>query len=159
MTMTAIPVIDLAPAFDGTPAERRAVADRIDRACREIGFLLISGHGVEAEIVAQTYAMASAFFDLPVEQKLRIRQPAPHISRGDTPFQGESLAASLGDAAPAAELAPHVRHHSPPFFHQPNDDAVIRTLPSCHGPGHPPRYRPFTYGEHWMCKWMATKTG
>jgi isopenicillin N synthase-like dioxygenase len=327
MAMTAIPVIDLAPYFEGTKAERHAVAEQIDRACREIGFFLITGHGVAPDTIAQTYAMASGFFDLPLEEKLQIRQPAPNISRGYTPFKGETLAASLGAAAPAdlkemidmgpvdvpggeyyerpeaghhfhpnpwpanppgfraameayyrranrlandlmglfalaldlpedffldkldknmsalriirypeqheaplpgqlrsgahtdygtltilmsdraagglqaqhrdgywvdivpdpgsyvvnigdvmqiwtndrwvstlhrvvnppAEVATRARRHSVPFFHQPNYDALIETLPSCHGPGNPTRYQPFTYGDHWMRKWMATK--
>jgi isopenicillin N synthase-like dioxygenase len=58
---------------------------------------------------------------------------------------------------PPAEVATRARRHSVPFFHQPNYDALIETLPSCHGPGNPARYQPFTYGEHWMRKWMATK--
>ena len=101
MPMTAIPVIDLAPHFEGTAAERQSVAQQIDRACREIGFFLITGHGVATDTIEQTYAMASGFFDLPVEEKLKIRQPAANISRGYTPFKGETLAASLGAAAPA----------------------------------------------------------
>lgn len=327
MVMTTIPTLDLTPYFQGTAMERKGVAGQIDLACREIGFFLITGHGVAPETIAETYAMASAFFDLPVEEKLRIRQPAPDISRGYTPFKGEALAASLGKAAPAdlkemidmgpvdvpggeyyerpdaghhfhpnlwpvsppgfraamehyyrranrlandlmalfalalelpedffldkldknmsalriirypeqhaaplrgqlrsgahtdygtltiltsdraagglqaqhrdgywvdivpdpgtyvvnvgdvmqiwtnnrwvstlhrvinppPELASTARRHSVPFFHQPNYDAVIETLPSCHGAGRPARYAPFTYGEHWMRKWMATK--
>lgn len=100
MAMDAIPTVDLAPFFNGDAAGRGAVAAQIDRACREIGFFLITGHGVAAEMMAETYAMASAFFDLPQEEKLGIRQPAPHISRGYTPIRGEALSAGLGMAAP-----------------------------------------------------------
>ena len=40
------------------------------------------------------------------------------------------------------------------FFHQPNYDAVIETLPTCRD-GAPAA--PITYAEHWTAKWMATK--
>jgi hypothetical protein len=58
---------------------------------------------------------------------------------------------------PPRELADTSRRHSMPFFHQPNYDAIIDTLPSCYGPDRPRRYQPVTFGEHWMSKWMATK--
>lgn len=333
MVMTAIPVIDLTPYFGGGSGDRRDVAARINQACGDIGFFMVTGHGVAPELIADTYAAASAFFDLPVEEKLKIRQPAPDISRGYTPFKGETLSASLGAAAPAdlkemidmgpvdvpggdyyerpeaghhfhpnlwparppwfrdtmeryyrranqladdlmalfalaldldldlpeaffldkldknmsalrvirypeqtepplpgqlrsgahtdygtltiltadraagglqaqhrdgywvdvvpepgsyvvnigdvmqiwtndrwistmhrvvnppAELAGRARRHAMAFFHQPNYDAVIETLPSGPGatPGATAGYAPFTYGEHWMRKWMATK--
>jgi isopenicillin N synthase-like dioxygenase len=44
-----VPVIDLAPWFDGDAGDRAAVAQQVDRALRTSGFLLITGHGVPAE--------------------------------------------------------------------------------------------------------------
>ena len=38
------------------------------------------------------------------------------------------------------------------FFHQPNYDALIECLPSCHGPGRPPRYPAVTSGAHRLLK-------
>ncbi|MGK7864878.1 isopenicillin N synthase family dioxygenase [Falsiroseomonas sp. E2-1-a4] len=35
-----------------------------------------------------------------------------------------------------------------PFFYGPDDDAVIRVVPSCTGPGNPPRYEPLLYSNH-----------
>lgn len=35
-----------------------------------------------------------------------------------------------------------------PFFYGPDDDAVIRVVPSCTGPGNPPRYEPLLYSDH-----------
>lgn len=98
--MTGIPHIDVAPFLTGDGAARREVAAAVDAACREIGFFTISGHGVEQAMTDATYAMANAFFRLPLAEKLAIRQPAPEISRGYTPLGGESLSYGLGDAAP-----------------------------------------------------------
>ncbi|HTZ79861.1 MAG TPA: 2-oxoglutarate and iron-dependent oxygenase domain-containing protein [Stellaceae bacterium] len=38
--------------------------------------------------------------------------------------------------------------YSVPFFFHPNFDVEVRCLPSCHGPGNPPRYAPVTSGEY-----------
>ena len=46
MTMAAVPVIDISAYRGGDSAARRALAAEIDRTCREIGFMVISGHGV-----------------------------------------------------------------------------------------------------------------
>lgn len=327
MAMTSIPTIDLAPYLEGSPEGREKVAAEVNRACQEIGFFLIKGHGVPQPMIDRTYDMAAEFFRLPIEDKLPIRTPSPDIARGYTPFKGETLSAGLGQAAPAdlkemidmgpvdvpggeyyeraearnffhpnlwpakpdafapvmeayyrrmnrlandlmgvfahalslpedfffekldrnmsalriicypeqktapepgqlrggahtdygtltilmsdkaagglqaqhrdgywvdvtpepgtyvinigdimqiwtndrwvstmhrvvnppAEVADTSRRHSIVFFHQPNYDALIDTLPSCYGPEHPKRYEPMTYKDHWLGKWNATR--
>ena len=43
-----VPVIDIAPYLAGTPDERNvAAAEQLGRACREVGFYVIVGHGVD----------------------------------------------------------------------------------------------------------------
>lgn len=100
MTMTSLPLIDVGPFLEGSDSARCDVVNAVRRACEEIGFFLICGHGVDQELIDTTYAQAAAFFRLPVEEKLKIRQPAPEVSRGYTPFKGETLSASIGHAAP-----------------------------------------------------------
>ena len=58
---------------------------------------------------------------------------------------------------PPAEVADASRRHSIVFFHQPNYDAIIDTLPSCYGPKRPKKYEPITYKDHWLGKWNATR--
>jgi isopenicillin N synthase-like dioxygenase len=100
MTMEAVPVLDISPCRQGDPAGRRALAAEVDRTCREIGFMVISGHGVEPELIEEVDSLSRAFFDLPLEEKLRIARPAPDILRGYQPFKAEVLARSRGrDAA------------------------------------------------------------
>jgi isopenicillin N synthase-like dioxygenase len=38
--------------------------------------------------------------------------------------------------------------YSTPFFYTPHIGWPIECLPTCHGPGNPPRYPPITYGEY-----------
>ena len=42
------------------------------------------------------------------------------------------------------------RRHSIPFFTAPRNDVVLECLPTCQGPGNPPKYEPISYGE-----WIA----
>src|ERR1700678_99631 len=52
-----VPVIDMAPYLAGTPEGKRRVAEQLGRACREIGFYVIVGHGVAPEMVEQVEAV------------------------------------------------------------------------------------------------------
>ncbi len=100
-TMTAIPLIDLAPALAGGADDRRHVARAIDEACREIGFFTIAGHGVPAATIARLRDAAHAFFALPLAAKLAARHPVPGTNRGYHPLGGETLSAANDEAAPA----------------------------------------------------------
>ncbi|GAA4525663.1 isopenicillin N synthase family dioxygenase [Amycolatopsis samaneae] len=68
---SSVPLVDLAPWFTGTPAGRASVAAEIDRALRESGFLLVTGHGVPEELRARTRELARRFFALPEDVKRR----------------------------------------------------------------------------------------
>ena len=85
--MSWVPVVDLA----GSDA-LEAVAD----ACRRVGFLTVVGHGVPDHVIAGAWDTATAFFDLPVEQRQQVAMPRPGYPYGWSPMAGETLAASLG---------------------------------------------------------------
>src|SRR6266508_4267433 len=68
----AVPVIDLS-------GETRLVVDQIGRACREIGFLTVTGHGVPDELIESTAETARGFFDLPADEKLAFTQGEPTL--------------------------------------------------------------------------------
>src|SRR5258708_30458521 len=88
-------IIDIAPFLDGT--DRSGVAARVDEACREIGFFVITGHGVEPDLLQATREVAMEFFRRPVEQKLGVGDSS---FMGYSPFKGERLAYSLGEETP-----------------------------------------------------------
>ena len=68
--MNAIPTIDLRTWHAGGP-EAAALATRIDVALQRAGFLLVTGHGVDAGLRAEVRAAARRFFALPGEVKQR----------------------------------------------------------------------------------------
>jgi isopenicillin N synthase-like dioxygenase len=88
-----VPTIDLA----GDPA---VVAAAIDRACREIGFFQVVGHGLDPVVQQAAWDAAGELFALPVDAKLAVAIP-PGQAYGYGPYLVERLAASLGEVTPA----------------------------------------------------------
>lgn len=100
MTLMNVPLIDIAPSLAGTAAGKQLVAEKVGQACRDIGFLVITGHGVPDDLVARVRAVSRQFFDLPKPVKERSNRPANDQVRGYSAVGGEALAASLGDDTP-----------------------------------------------------------
>jgi isopenicillin N synthase-like dioxygenase len=94
-----IPIIDIAPFIDGSSAARREVAGAVDAACSDLGFLIISGHGVSEALVEEVRAVSRAYFDLPTEAKIALRMP-PDRYRGYISLGSEALANSLDQKTP-----------------------------------------------------------
>ncbi|MGB1253531.1 MAG: isopenicillin N synthase family dioxygenase [Candidatus Promineifilaceae bacterium] len=91
--MTHIPIIDLTPYFDGS--DKAGVAQQIGRACEEIGFFTISGHGISLDQIVAANAAAGAFFDRGLSAKHLLKR---QDGMGYLGPDGENLAASLDDA-------------------------------------------------------------
>jgi isopenicillin N synthase-like dioxygenase len=99
-----IPVIDLRAVTEGSDEERRAVATDIDRACRQVGFFTVVGHGVADDTIEDLRREALAFFDLPLADRLAVAMPEPGYPYGYSPIDTEALNRSIGgDAAPDAK--------------------------------------------------------
>jgi len=98
MTPT-IPLIGISPCLHGSDPDRRAVANTVDAACADMGFLLVSAHGISAASVDDMRRVSMAFFERPLEEKLRYRMP-PDRYRGFIVFGNEALAYSLDEQTP-----------------------------------------------------------
>ncbi|MEM7798904.1 MAG: 2-oxoglutarate and iron-dependent oxygenase domain-containing protein [Chloroflexota bacterium] len=92
--MKNIPIIDISPFLSGE--DKEGVAEEIGRACEEIGFFAISGHGVSLESIEAAQAAAASFFDRSAEEK---NGSAAEGGMGYIGPDGERLAASLDDKA------------------------------------------------------------
>lgn len=100
MTLLQVPVIDLSSYREGTPEGKARVADEVGRACRDIGFLVISGHGISEDLIGRTYDVSKQFFALPHGEKLKADRPAPDQVRGYSAVGGEGLSFSLDEPTP-----------------------------------------------------------
>ena len=96
------PLIDIAPFVraDARAADQAAVVAAVERACRSTGFLAVTGHGVPPSVIQQLVAASYGFFDLPMDEKLRVRRPRPEQNRGYIPPGDETLARLRGAETP-----------------------------------------------------------
>src|SRR5262245_31475116 len=92
--------LDLEPFRLGGPADRAAVAARLDEACRDSGFLLVTGHGVPVEVCDAVLDAFGAFFARPLDEKLRYVVTDDEANRGYSALGKEGLAYSRGDLTP-----------------------------------------------------------
>ena len=85
----AIPTIDLSPLRGASGTERREVARQIDAACTEIGFFIVTGHGISQDLITTARQQAIDFFALPDEEKMKVQRPArqdqPRLQLGRRP--------------------------------------------------------------------------
>jgi isopenicillin N synthase-like dioxygenase len=97
--LTTVPVIDIAPFIEGSSGGKQAVAAEVGRACTDIGFFSVVGHGVPEALIQRMSDVSRRFFDLPLSEKLKVKRPRPEQSRGYIGFGDENLAYSLGKEA------------------------------------------------------------
>ncbi len=91
-----VPVVDIsAYVGSGTAEERAATARAVDDACRQVGFIQVTGHGVPDDAIAGLASAMDDFFGLDIDAKLAARAPAG-ANRGYTAPNSESLSLSLG---------------------------------------------------------------
>lgn len=96
--MTAVPIIDVAPARSGSHTTRRGVAREIGAACERTGFLMVTGHGLPQSLIDDADGLSRAFFDLPLDEKLAIAIGTR--GRGYRRMGSTTLASSRGEEAP-----------------------------------------------------------
>lgn len=81
---TPIPLISLYPFISASePSARLATAQALTAACRSVGFVYITNHGVPRENVAEAFAWSKKLFDLRKEDKMKaLHPPGSAVHRG-----------------------------------------------------------------------------
>ncbi|CAN5881125.1 2-oxoglutarate and iron-dependent oxygenase domain-containing protein [soil metagenome] len=97
-----VPILDVSRYVAGSDAasdpQCAQLAADLDRACREVGFIQIVGHGVDTAAISGLADALDEFFALPLDTKKRYRRE-PSANRGYSPPKSESLSMSLGISA------------------------------------------------------------
>jgi len=120
-----VPAINIDPFDAGETADRAIVVEAVRSACEEIGFFVITGHGVDEPVVSRIYDASRAFFDLPTAEKDRIGETGPVLGGlMHFGFAKEALAATLGgepvpDLKEALDFGPGF--HGDPWPSRPAD--------------------------------------
>jgi len=88
MAQQSIAVIDLGE-FRGSTAGRTRFIDQLGAAMADTGFFAVEGHGIQADLIAQAYAEAAAFFLKSDAEKQPYERRDLHGQRGYTAFGRE----------------------------------------------------------------------
>ncbi len=99
-----VPVIDISRFASGDAADKQAIARAVDQACRDIGFLIISGHGIDPALIGRMRDVSRRFFDLPLARKMEVARPGMDIARGYIGMEDESVGRSRDATAMAGDL-------------------------------------------------------
>src|SRR3954453_19749693 len=91
-SFTSVPIIDISGLRSPDRAERERVASEIGKAAAEIGFLYISGAGVDDAVFERMLAATKEFFALPLDEKMRYYIGLSKCHRGYVPSGEEGLA-------------------------------------------------------------------
>ena len=93
-----VPLVDLSGAFE--PGPRRDVAvDAIRRACEDVGFLVITGHGVSGDLVQRVDSASRRLFARPLDEKMTWARQADNL-RGYVPLRSSALALAHDEVTP-----------------------------------------------------------
>jgi isopenicillin N synthase-like dioxygenase len=104
-SFTSVPTVDISGLCSSERAERERVAAEIGRAAREVGFLYISGSGVDEGLFDQMLAVTKEFFALPLEEKMRSYIGLSRCHRGYVPVGEEGVEAGTPDLKEAFDTA------------------------------------------------------
>lgn len=90
-TAPTLPIVDISGLATDDPEARAAVGRAIEAACRDKGFMYVTGHGIDAALRARVLEEAAAFFALPEEEKMRVDMKKSPANRGYEPLRGQTL--------------------------------------------------------------------
>lgn len=98
MTSLSIPSIDLADFLSGDPTRKANFVQELGHAYEKIGFVALKNHGLSPELEKRLYDSVQAFFQLPLETKLKYEIEGLAGQRGYTSFGKEhAKGRSVGD--------------------------------------------------------------
>ncbi|MEM9785350.1 MAG: 2OG-Fe(II) oxygenase family protein [Pseudomonadota bacterium] len=96
----SVSTFDLAEFEAADKNTRNIVAARLDAMCRDSGFLVLRGHGVAPDIIADIWRAAAAFFAQDAAAKQAVAPPYAGYPYGYLGPETEALARSKGEATP-----------------------------------------------------------
>lgn len=80
--IASVPVIDIGGFGSGDADADAAIATEVAAAARDLGFLIVSGHGVPQATIDAMYESVLEFFALPLDAKREVRSPTSNLYQG-----------------------------------------------------------------------------
>lgn len=96
-SFTEVPVVDVSGLTSDAPHAQHQVADELGRAAGEVGFLYVTGTGIDPQLFTDLLEVTQRFFSLPLEEKMRIYIGRSSCHRGYVPEGEEVFAGGTRD--------------------------------------------------------------
>lgn len=123
-TFDHLPIIDVSGLYSPDLETRTRTAHSLGQAAREVGFFYITGHRVTLDQQQALIRQTQAFFDLPLDEKMRYYiGDTPIAHRGYVPEGEEVFVAGKRDRKEAFDLG----------FELPDDDPLVQAATPMHG--------------------------
>ncbi|CEL56308.1 hypothetical protein RSOLAG1IB_07724 [Rhizoctonia solani AG-1 IB] len=108
----SIPIIDIS-GLSGDADSKAQVANAIREACIRVGFFYVKNHGVDESVIKSTVEIAHRFFDLSLEEKMKLDIHKSPNFKGYTPLLGENTnPENRGDLHECFDIGPEINSSS-----------------------------------------------
>lgn len=108
-----IPIVDFSEWDKGTDAEKKAIANGLFQACRDVGFCYITNHGISPDYLTQAFGWSKKLFDLKQEEKMLAPHPAGYAVHRGYSWPGlEKVSNAMGDEDDVENLKRELRQVS-----------------------------------------------
>ncbi|WP_101946725.1 isopenicillin N synthase family oxygenase [Mycobacterium sp. 3519A] len=115
-SFTSVPVIDISGLRSQDRAEQQRVAAELGKAAAEVGFLYISGAGVDDAVFQRMLTATKQFFALPLEEKMRYYIGLSRCHRGYVPRGEEGLGTGVPEMKEAYDTALDLPEDDPDYL-------------------------------------------
>lgn len=120
-TFSAIPKIDFQRIYSDNIEDRKELAKEVGAACRDVGFFYAVNHGVDEELLEDTFAALQKYFALPTDVKMETHNQKTEKFRGYEAFlEGKLDPSTRGGKHNTPFLPPHIHL----LFSNPNADTT-----------------------------------
>jgi isopenicillin N synthase-like dioxygenase len=102
---SSIPIVDVTKLRTGTLDEQKQVAEELGKAARAVGFVYVTGGGIDEKLFDGVLDSAKRFFALPHEEKMKVYIGNSKCHRGYVPEGEEVFASGTKDKKEAYDLS------------------------------------------------------
>lgn len=97
-TFTELPRIDMRRIYSDNVDERKELAKEVGVACRDVGFFMAVNHGVDEQLLDDTFDAVKQYFDLPMDVKMECHNQKTEKFRGyEAYLEGKLDPSTRGD--------------------------------------------------------------